>query len=134
MKNPFSMFCNVATWKLIALPCHPLNGNYIMFPSHLQPQTTKRTALVSFFTLTSVKKIQSQKGTCMKKPFSMFCYMATSKPMSCPYHPLTCNYIMLLSHLQSQTTKSTALVSFLPLVQVKSTERDLYEKANLNVV
>ena len=51
MKNPFSMFYNVATWKLIALCCHPLTGNYMMLPSHLQLQTTKGTELVSFSTL-----------------------------------------------------------------------------------
>ena len=106
IKNLFSMLCNTVTWKWIALPCHPLSGDYVIFPSHLQPQTTKSTALVSLFTLAKVKKTQAQKGTCMKKPFSMFCHTGTSKPMPYPYHPLTCNYIMLLSHLQPQTTKT----------------------------
>ena len=70
-------------------PYHPLTCNYIMLLSHLQSQTTKSTALEPLLPVFQVGRAQSEKGTCMKKPISMLCNTATSKPMSLSCHPIT---------------------------------------------
>ena len=119
MKNPFSLLQNATTWKLVTLPCHTLTANYIRITSpHLEPQTTKYRKLLSFLILVQVKKTQSINEKCVKKPFSIYCHTVTSKHMTCLYHPLTCNYIMISSCLKHLRTKKLKVYTLLLLVQV----------------
>ena len=80
----------------MTLPFHPLTANYMIIPSHLEPQTTQCPTLLSSFTFGRSRENTISKATCVKKAFSFVCNMVTSIHMAYAYHSLTCIYVILL--------------------------------------